>query len=340
MLHHILNGTHHEIGFQLGTDLLRQGVRLLNRVPFPITQERLDFARACLPHYRRFFPAVLEELRGLAQGQGCSFDTLTGVLFPMYCMIPQPVRCSCFAFHTGADVLLGRNSDFLTRIQDQNSNLLLSFFDGGFAFNGNTTAFAEMEDGINCRGLAVGLTSAAPAGLRPGLNAGMLLRLLLESCADVPQALELLKNIPTASSHTLVLADHQGRIALVESCPERTCVQFPAQTPAFVCATNAFHLPEMHPYRCPVEDDWHAEERYQTLIRALSGPPDKAELPFALDLLSGKLGFLCQYDRSLGRDTVWSVVYNPASRAVWRAEGNPGHTPFMLDKRWNAKSSR
>ena len=96
MLHTQLHGTHWQIGFQLGAGLARDGHFILDAVPFPITPARLEFARTCLPLCRRWFPAALEELRGLAQGQGCAPDELAGVLFSMYAMPPGPC-CSCFA---------------------------------------------------------------------------------------------------------------------------------------------------------------------------------------------------------------------------------------------------
>lgn len=334
MIHYTLEGSHYEIGLAVGTALAGRGVRLLDQVPFPITQQRLDFAQACLPHYLQWFPAGVEELRGLARGQNCPFPLLAGVLFSMYCLFPQAVRCSCFAMRAGAGALFGRNSDFLTSLEEQNSNHLLRFSDGGFSFNGTTTAFVEMEDGVNQNGLAVGLTSAAWAIPRPGLNAGMILRLLLESCTGVSQALDLLSRLPIASGHTLVLADRTGDIALVECCPERLEVLRPDGAHAWVCAVNSFHLPEMAPYRLAVEDSWQSEERYQTLVRALSANRGNREgAAFAKRLLGGELGFLCQYDRASGHDTVWSTVYDAASGELWRAEGNPGRTPYRLDRR-------
>lgn len=91
MLHTQLHGTHWQIGFQLGAGLARDGHFILDAVPFPITPARLEFARTCLPLCRRWFPAALEELRGLAQGQGCAPDELAGVLFSMYAMPPGPL---------------------------------------------------------------------------------------------------------------------------------------------------------------------------------------------------------------------------------------------------------
>ena len=65
MLHTQLHGTHWQIGFQLGAGLARDGHFILDAGPFPITPARLEFARTCLPLCRRWFPAALEELRGL-----------------------------------------------------------------------------------------------------------------------------------------------------------------------------------------------------------------------------------------------------------------------------------
>ena len=161
MLHTQLHGTHWQIGFQLGAGLARDGHFILDAVPFPITPARLEFARTCLPLCRRWFPAALEELRGLAQGQGCAPDELAGVLFSMYAMPPGPC-CSCFALRRGRGALFGRNSDFLTELEEHNANCLYRFSDGGYSFVGNTTSFLQMEDGVNQFGLAAGLTSVPP----------------------------------------------------------------------------------------------------------------------------------------------------------------------------------
>lgn len=88
MLHHILQGTHYEIGLHLGASLARQGCFLLDQVPFPLTEEWLDFTRACLPLYRTWFPAALGELEGLAEGQGCSVQLLAGWSSPCTPCLP------------------------------------------------------------------------------------------------------------------------------------------------------------------------------------------------------------------------------------------------------------
>ena len=133
---------------------------------------------------------------------------------------------------------------------------------------GNTTAFIEIEDGVNEHGFAVGLTAVAPSHIRPGLNAGMLLRLMLETCRTVDEALTLLRSVPVASAQTLTLADAGGAIALVECSCRRVEVLRPVPHQPFVCAVNAFHTPAMRAERLEGVDDWAAAPRYRTMLRA------------------------------------------------------------------------
>ena len=54
---------------------------------------------------------------------------------------------------------------------------------------------------------------------------------------------------------------------------------------------------------------------------------------FAKKLISGDYGFLCQYDRKLNFDTVWSSIYSIKNKKIYIAEGNPSRKKFKEDKR-------
>ena len=54
----------------------------------------------------------------------------------------------------------------------------------------------------------------------------------------------------------------------------------------------------------------------------------------AKELLSGKDGFLCQYDRKTGKDTVWSVIYDLKKKQIYQVNGNPGRKKFNKDDRF------
>ena len=79
MKQEIFYGSHYEIGYKFGQKQLANGIFIPDNLPFPLTQERYDFAAACLPVYRRFFPELLAEIAGLAAGQNCQTATIQAV---------------------------------------------------------------------------------------------------------------------------------------------------------------------------------------------------------------------------------------------------------------------
>ncbi len=66
---------------------------------------------------------------------------------------------------------------------------------------------------------------------------------------------------------------------------------------------------------------------------ALSDASATKDGAYAQAILGGKTGFVCQYDKKLNFDTIWSVVYGLNDLSVFRAEGNPAKTKFKKDAR-------
>lgn len=333
MYHARFRGTHYEIGFKWGTQLFKYGKFILNNVPFPISQERKSFAKQCRPFYEKWYPEVLREIEGIADGQKTEKDKLEAVLFSMYCIMPEN-KCSCFAFREGQHTVLARNSDFLTETEKLNMNCIYQLNDGCNSFQGNTTAFVEMEDGINEHGLAIGLTSVYPKKLGYGLNAGMLLRYGLEKCRSVNEFIQVLRQLPIASSQTFTAVDPTGTAAVIECNAEKMEVCYVDEKNRFVSAVNAFQMDGMKMYRVREIDDWNAEERYKTIDAAFCQERINEAIPYAMDVLRGKYGFICQYDRKTGKDTVWSVVYDVGSKKIYRCEGNPSRKQYAEDSRF------
>ena len=84
MYHSRFKGEHYQIGFKWGRNLLKHKQLFLTNVPFEITLEHYDFALQCLPIYQKFFPEIIEEIRGIADGQKCSFKSICAVLLSMF----------------------------------------------------------------------------------------------------------------------------------------------------------------------------------------------------------------------------------------------------------------
>lgn len=337
MYHIRMKESHYEAGFKLGSNLRKHGVVFNSCPTFDITEEMFEFTKKCLPIYQKYYPEILDEIKGLADGQEISFEFLSTMLCSMYCFVPDH-HCSCLAISDGDSIYLGRNSDFLVSLEKLYMNCLYSLNDC-YAFNGNTTAFIEMEDGMNEHQLGIGFTFIYPTKIKPGINSGLLLRMILEKCKTVEEAINLLKTVPIASQQTYTIADRNGNIVVVEcNCCEVIC-RYPSKNKNYVCTANSFNSKELLSYNKPEHiDDWNAKKRFETMTNALN-KKDSYTFDYVKQILSGKHGFMCQYDRSLNADTVWSCIYDIKNGLVYRVEGNPSRKKFTLDNRMKFKKT-
>lgn len=331
MYHGKFKGTHYEVGFKWGQRLLKYGNKLDFCPTFELTDEKYKFAGQCIEEYKKYFPEVLEEIKGITDGNEIPVETLQAILFCMYCF-EFDNKCTCFAFSTDDEIIFGRNSDFLVSFEKLYMNCIYNLT-GSYSFNANTTAYVEMEDGVNEYGLAAGLTFVYPKLRKPGLNSGMLIRYILEKCKTTKEAIAELHRLPIASAQTITMADKDGDIAVVECNPETVVVIRPEQGEQFVATANNFNSARMQQYRNPDIDDWRSDERYQTAYNAFKNSKERFSVEFSKSILAGKYGFMCQYDRKKNADTVWSVIYDLKRKQVWRVEGNPSRKKFKEDTR-------
>ena len=124
----------------------------------------------------------------------------------------------------------------------------------------------------------------------------------------------MLNTLPIASSQTFTLVDTGGDIALIECNSKQIKINRNNQN-AF--ATNWFFSEAMREYNNHLIDNWQAQKRYQTIKEAIL--TDKInDFNDAAALLSGRYGYICQYDRKTGKDTVWSVIYDVKNKRIFR----------------------
>ena len=331
MYHGRFKGTHYNAGYKWGELLYKNNNIISNKHTFIITEERKNFSKQCLPIYEKYYPEILEEIKGIAEGQKSSYEDLCTFLLSMYCF-EFDNHCTCLAMKNENNIIFGRNSDFLVNIKNLYMNCLYKL-ENSYAFNGNTTAFVEIEDGINEYGLAVGLTFIYPTITKAGFNSGMLVRYLLEKCKTTNEAIEKLKTLPIASQQTLTIADSIGNIVIAECNAENIEIIKPNKDENFVTTTNEFNSEKMKEYNNYNIDNWKAEERYFASYNTLKENSNNFSIELTKDILSGKYGFMCQYDRKTNADTVWSVIYDIKNKKIYRVEGNPSRKQFKEDTR-------
>jgi len=293
-----------------------------------LSDEKRKFGLSCIAACREVYPEAVEELQGLADGLELALGDLGGWIFCIYCY-EYKRGCTCFAIRDADNMIFGRNSDFFTEIRDFCESALY-LPDKGYSFIGNSTAMVQMEDGYNEHGLAIGLTFIPPKITRPGLNAGILLRYILEKCRTVKEALKALYSLPISSAQTFTMIDKTGEMAVVECNCEKIVVLGPKENGRHIVSTNQFVSQEMQRYEILCFPDYRV--RYGVADKALN-TADPCSVELAEKILGGKYGFMCQYERKFGFDTLWSTIYDLRNDRIFRAEGNPSKARFTEDVR-------
>ncbi len=124
--------------------------------------------------------------------------------------------CSLAALAESDAVRLVRNYDLSL---DLNEGLLLKSEWTGRPVMGMVEFLWGLSDGINVDGLAVAFAYGGRTEVAPGFGITTILRHVLETCASVDDALNVLRSVPSHMAYNIVLADREGRTAVVELSP-------------------------------------------------------------------------------------------------------------------------
>lgn len=319
------------MGLHYGEIMASNGVEIEKAIS--LTEAQQTFAREALAVYERCIPELVEEVRGLAEGTKVTFEAMFAWLSTMY-GFGDLHGCTCFAFNDGDNTILCRNSDMYPSLKKTSESVLYRA-DGKNILLGNSTSFVQLEDGINEHGLAVGINFLLTKTYKVGINTGFLVRAILENCKDTNEAIRFIENVPVCSTQNILLADANGNLAAVELSPARMHVR---RSTDYLISTNHFVSEEMQNEHANPQENWYYTlDRYATCQKALAQTGKNTD--FAMELAGGKFGFVCQYEKALNFDTLWSTVYDTKTLAICRAEGNPSKTKYQKDTRlaWGMK---
>ncbi|WP_050614544.1 C45 family autoproteolytic acyltransferase/hydolase [Bacillus testis] len=204
----------YEIGIRTGS--LLKGKAVLDAYS-QLLEDSLD-AEEIKHVYKAFAPHLLEELEGLAEGTGFSVEKSLK-LFGGYGLKKLPIM-GCTAFMTAKSYV--RNYDFSPALYDSLFSVIQH--NKGFASAGYNQQGIGRLDGVNECGLAVGLHFVSFNGYKKGLSAWNTVRILLECCKSVEEAILLLQELPHAACYNFSLSDQKGA-AVAETCPEQIVIR-------------------------------------------------------------------------------------------------------------------
>lgn len=320
-----LRGTYAEMGRPQGLSL--------RGLPLPPPDARMvRFARQCEEQLAEYAPELLEELRSVAEAAELAYEPFLtlSTTAPFDPADVPAADCTVVAVLPERTVdgrpIVGRNYDFFHDISAESATTYRTYPAGRYASLGNCDIWVGREDGLNEAGLFVGQAAVFMRGLQPGLTFWFIVRLLLDRCANVGEALELIQRVPHAASWTYLLADASGQAVAVEPTIEGVELRYPEDgllvlTNHAVCARwagrEAFVPPDSHP-------------RYSRL-RKLLGGQDQVDVEAVRRALRDHQGKVCSHgehfpQRKFG--TLWSVVGRPGERQLEIAAGRPCMAPY------------
>ncbi|KPN96546.1 C45 family peptidase [Lysinibacillus sp. ZYM-1] len=164
-------------------------------------------------------PNLLEELRGLAKGLDMELDTIIR-LYSGYDVSFPSMGCTAFV----KDDYYVRNYDFSPELYD--ARLVFSKPIDGYASVGFSQQVIGRLDGMNEKGLVVGLHFVNDHHKEEGFIATTIVRLLLDKCASIKEAIDLIKTIPHGFCYNYSITDQSGRGVVVEASPQKQFVGF------------------------------------------------------------------------------------------------------------------
>jgi len=316
MYHGRLRGTYYEMGRSRGSALYGVGFR----IP-PQEERRVRFAEECEGEIARVFPRILDELHGFAEGCHARYEDVLSFIAGIGIWKPSPA-CSLFAAAGANGTIFGRNYDFFYSFADYAEHIVLAP-DGALSSAGDSDVFIGREDGVNEKGLAVGMSSVESKARGPGLNFGLAVRCILDSCGSVQSALDSVRRIHFSTSTNYLLADRSGAMAVAETSPERVRVREPKADERFLVATNHFVHQDMAGQEDLGQRAPDSVQRFDAIARVMAGARGDLTVGKAEAVLSDNGSSVCAHYDDIRLGTLWSTVANLTARKLFLAEGHP-----------------
>ena len=207
-------GSHYDFGFMQG-ERIKDSITVRNREnQWKVRKPRFSISiEETKTAIRSFAPGLWDELLGLQEALQWPMER---VLKEFGGYRVDYVKSGC-SIVTGTDYLI-RNYDYHPKTYEGRYTFYQPT-DKGYAIIGPSQRVTGRMDGMNEHGLALGYNFMHRKNPGDGFICCMIGRLILESCKDVTEAVDMLKEIPHRHSFSYVVYDRSGETYIVETSP-------------------------------------------------------------------------------------------------------------------------
>lgn len=282
------------------------------------TLQGKETSKIALRLLEKLSPQLLEELKGLADGLDLPITTVIEA-YSGYDVPFPAMGCSTLV----KDSYYVRNYDFSPDLYD--ARLVLIQPATGFASVGFSQQIIGRLDGMNEKGLVIGLHFVNQEYKKRGFLATTIVRMVLDQCETTSEAIDLLRRIPHGYCYNYSITDINGNSVIVEASPQHQEVIL---SPSIAC-TNHFETNILQSKnRKNIQMSLKRKKYLQTLIEE-ELTPEEAFLRF--NHQHSPL-FFHDYKDYFG--TLHTVLYSPHDLKVLISIGSKGN-PFTFSfKEW------
>lgn len=265
--------------------------------------------------FKLFSPAIWEEIQGLSEGLELPWNDAIREFGGYYYEYGRS-GCSIYT-----------QTDFLVRNYDNAPNtyegryVLYAPSDTGYASAGPSMQITGRTDGINEKGLAMGYNFVNRKKSGDGFICNMIGRLLLENCATVEEAVQLLRELPHRNTFNYVLLDASGKTKVVEVSPRSIFVR-----EANTC-TNHFDV--------LIEENRYRTEESMDRLKRINEKQQAVHTPFqAFHMFNNIKHAIFSEKYGAWAGTLHTALYLPKELSAWIALGGD-RGPFILSfRKW------
>ncbi len=312
-------GSHYDFGYMQG-ELLRESPIFPNREKQWGSKRKYHFSideQEVKSAMMKFAPRIWDEITGLADA--LKWDMHDAIReFGGYYLEYGRSGCSIF---TSDDYLIRNYDNHPASYEGQ--YMFYQPTDQGYAMVGPSMQLTGRIDGLNEEGLAMGYNFVNRKKSGGGFVCNMVGRIILESCASVEEAIDLLREIPHRHSFNYVLLDKKGKTCVVEASPRKVDVH-----QGLVCTNHFEKLTEENRYRMD-----ESVSRQETM-RTLGTEVQSAYQAFQLMNDTDKGVFSEKYGAWAG--TIHTAAYLPKDMKAWFSIGGD-QRPVIFDfNKWLA----
>lgn len=317
-----VKGSYYDMGLQFGKSLKEWHRQ------FSPSEELLEFARGCETAAKRYAPGILDELRGVADSSGTSYESLISTNLAPAAMY----GCTVFAVNGDAtsdgSPIFASQMDWMREDIEALHTIHAAPEDGyksvGFSFGDIGRYGGQNETGLTIGSAYVGMYSGTR---KPGIRLNVSQRWILDNFSTTEEAVDYLTKIPHTEPTNFLVADSYGTIARVETCPERTSARYLEE--GIEVVTTHFLLDDMK----PLDKGWPEDNVFYEFYRRSENWFEQNKGSISLDkakaFCSDKDKGICLYADDWQEITIWSFIARTKPAAIEISPGPPCNVEYL-----------